>query len=125
MKTPFPFDCESAQVLENHGGLRIVDKEGRRIAVEHRFMRLCLSLDDKRTEAIKQIKYKGASYREVILAWLAGCIHYTSLQPELRNELMQYMRSIQRKSLKKQDCAMFWHNLSFSLPPSRLGSSIR
>ena len=99
MKTPFPFDCESAQVMENEGGLLVVDKEGRRIAVEHRFMRLCLSLDDKRTEAIKQIKYKGTSYRQVLLAWLAACISYTSLQPELRKELMQYVRSIQRKIL--------------------------
>ena len=99
MKTPFPFDCESAQVLENHGGLRMVDKEGRSIAVEHKFLRLCLSLDDKRTEAIKQIKYKGTGYREVVLAWLAACIRYTSLQPELREELMQYVRSIQRKIL--------------------------
>ena len=99
MKTPFPFDCESAQVLENHGGLRMVDKEGRSIAVEHKFLRLCLSLDDKRTEAIKQIKYKGTGYREVVLAWLAACIRYTSLQPELREELSYYVRSIQRKIL--------------------------
>ena len=35
MKTPFPFDCESAQVLENHSGLLVVDNEGRSIAVEH------------------------------------------------------------------------------------------
>ena len=99
MKTPFPFDCESAQVMENEGGLLVVDKEGRRIAVEHKFLRLCLSLDDKRTEVIKQIKYEGASYRDVVLAWLAACIRYTSLQPELREELMQYVRSIQRKIL--------------------------
>ena len=99
MKSPFPFDCESAQVLENHGGLRIVDKEGRNIALEHTYERLCLSLDDKRTEVIKQIKYEGASYRDVVLAWLAACIRYTSLQPELREELMQYVRSIQRKIL--------------------------
>lgn len=99
MKTPFPLDCESAQVMENEGGLLVVDKEGRRIAVEHKFLRLCLSLDDKRTEVIKQIKYEGASYREVILAWLVACIRYTSLQPELREELMQYAHSIQRKIL--------------------------
>ena len=99
MKTPFPLDCESAQVLENDGGLLVVDKEGRSIAVEHKFMRLCLSLDDKRTEAIKQIKYKGTGYREVVLAWLAACIRYTSLQPELREELSYYVRSIQRKIL--------------------------
>ena len=99
MKTPFPFDCESAQVMENDGGLLVVDKEDRSIALEHRFQRLCLSLDDKRTEGIKQIKYEGASYREVVLAWLAACIRYTSLQPELREELMQYAHSIQRKIL--------------------------
>ena len=99
MKTPFPFDCESAQVLENGCGLRVVDKEGRSIALEHESQWLCLSLDDKRTEGIKQIKYENASYREVIHAWLAACIRYTSLQPELREELMQYVRSIQRKIL--------------------------
>ena len=99
MKTPFPFDCESAQVMENEGGLLVVDKEGRRIAVEHKSQRLCLSLDDMRAEVIKQIKYEGASYRDVVLAWLAACIRYTSLQPELREELMQYVRSIQRKIL--------------------------
>lgn len=97
MKTPFSFDCESAQVMENAGGLLIVDKEDRSIALEHKSQRLCLSLDDKRTEAIKQIKYEGASYREVVLAWLAACIRYTSLQPELREELTQYAHSIQRK----------------------------
>jgi len=97
MKMPFPFDCESAKVLENQGGLQVVDKEERSIALEHESQRLCLSLDDKRTEAIKQIKYEGASHREVVLAWLAACIRYTSLQPELREELMQYARSIQRK----------------------------
>ena len=84
MKTPFPFDCESAQVLENAGGMLVVDKEGRSIAIKHKRHRLFLSLDDKRTEAIKQIKYEGTSYREVVLAWLAACIRYTSLQPELR-----------------------------------------
>ena len=90
VKTPFPFDCESAQVLENDDGLLVVDKEGRSIVIKHRFQRLCLSLDDKRTEGVKQIKYVGASYREIVLAWLAACIRYTSLQPELREELMQY-----------------------------------
>ena len=90
IKTPFPFDCESAQVLENDDGLLVVDKEGRSIVIKHRFQRLCLSLDDKRTEGVKQIKYVGASYREIVLAWLAACIRYTSLQPELREELMQY-----------------------------------
>jgi hypothetical protein len=97
MKTPFPFDCESAQVLENHSGLLVIDKEGISIALEHEFQRLCLSLIDKRTEVIKQFKYEGASYREVVLAWLSACIQYTSLQPELRKELTQYARSIQRK----------------------------
>ena len=97
MKTPFPFDCESAQVLENDSGLQVVDKEERSIAVEYKSQRLCLSLNDKRTEDIKQIKYECASYREVILAWLAACIRYTSLQPELREELMRYAHSIQRK----------------------------
>ena len=97
MKTPFSFDCESAQVLENDGDLLVVDKEGRIIALEHKSQRLCLSLDDKRTEGIKQIEYDGKNYREVILAWLAACIQYTSLQPELRKELTRYARSIQRK----------------------------
>ena len=97
MKTPFPFDCESAQVLENDGGLLVIDNEDRSIAVVHKRQRLCLSLDDKRTEGVKQIKYEGSSYRDVVLAWLAACIRYTSLQPELREELMQYARSIQRK----------------------------
>ena len=96
MKTPFPFDCESAQVLENDDGLLVVDKEGRSIIIKHRFQRLCLSLDDKRIEGVKQIKYVGASYREVVLAWLVACIRYTSLQPELRDELSQYARFIQR-----------------------------
>lgn len=99
MKTPFPLDCESAQVMENAGGLLVVDKEGRSIALEHESQRLCLSLDDNRTEAIKQIKYEDVGYREVVLAWLAACIRYTSLQPELREELSYYVRSIQRKIL--------------------------
>jgi hypothetical protein len=97
MKTPFPFDCESAQVLENDGGLLVVDEEGRSIAIKHKCQQLSLSIDDKRTEDIKQIIYEGTNYREVILAWLAACIRYTSLQPELREELMQYARIIQRK----------------------------
>ena len=96
MKTPFSFGCESAHVLENDGGLQVVDKEGRSIALEHAYQQLCLSLDDKRTEGVKQIKYEGSSYREAVLAWLAACIRYTSLQPELRKELTQYVRSIQR-----------------------------
>ena len=94
MKTPFPFDCESAQVLENHSGLLVVDKEGRSFSVEHKRHRLFLSLDDKRTDGVNQIKYKGRYYREIVLAWLKACIHYTSLQPELREELTQYARSI-------------------------------
>lgn len=99
MKTPFPFDCESARIVENDGGLLVVDKEDRNIALEHKHHRLILSLDDKRAEGIKQIEYDGKNYREVILAWLAACIRYTSLQPELREELTQYARSIQRKIL--------------------------
>ena len=96
MKTPFPFDCESAQVLENDYGLLVVDKEGRSIVIKHRFQRLRLTLNDKQTEGVKQIKYVDASYREVVLAWLTACIQYTSLQPELRKELTRYARSIQR-----------------------------
>ena len=95
MKMPFPFDCESAQVLENEGGLLVVDNEGRNIALEHKFLRLSLSLNDTRTKGIKQIIYEGASYCEVVLAWLAACIRYTSLQPELRKELSHYVHSIQ------------------------------
>lgn len=96
MKTPFPFDCESAQVLENDGGLLVVDEEGRSIAIKHKCQQLNLSIDDKRTEDIKQIIYEGTNYREVILAWLAACIQYTSLQPELRKELTQHVHFIQR-----------------------------
>ena len=95
MKTPFPFDCESAQVLENDGGLLVVDNERRSVVIKHRFQRLCLSLNDKQ-EGVKQIRYVGASYREVVLAWLSACIRYTSLQPELRKELSHYVHSIQR-----------------------------
>ena len=98
-KRPFPFDSESAQVLENDYGLLVVDKEGRSIVIKHRFQRLCLSLDDKRTEGVKQIEYDGKNYREVILAWLSACIRYTSLQPELREELMRYAHFIKRKIL--------------------------
>ena len=97
MKTPFPFDCESAQVLENDGGLLVIDNEDRSIAVVHKRHQLNLSLDDKRTEGIKQIEYDGKNYREIILAWLVACIRYTSLQPELREELAHYARSIHRK----------------------------
>ena len=97
MKTPFPFDCESAQVLEDKDRLRVVDKEGRSFAVEHKSHRLSLSLDDKRIDGANQINYKGRYYREIVLAWLKACIHYTSLQPELREELNQYVCFIQRK----------------------------
>lgn len=96
MKTPFPFDCESARVLENDGGLLVVDEEGRSITIKHKCQQLSLSIDDKRTEDIKQIIYEGTNYREVILAWLAACIQYTSLQPELRKELTQHVHFIQR-----------------------------
>ena len=93
-KRPFPFDCESAQVSPN---LLIVDNQGRSIAVEHKRNRLSLTLNDQGTEAPALIEYKGEAYRQVILAWLAACIQYTSLQPELRKELTRYARSIQRK----------------------------
>ena len=96
METPFPFDYESAQVMEGEGNLLVTDKVGRTITIAIKCHRLCISLDDKRTEAVKQIKYKGRSYREVVLAWLKACIHYTSLQPELRNELGQYAGVIQK-----------------------------
>ena len=95
-KRPFPFDCESAQISPN---LMIVDNQGRSIAVEYKRNRLGLTLNDRRTGAPANIEYKGEAYRQVILAWLAACIRYTSLQPELRKELMQYVRSIQRKIL--------------------------
>ena len=97
MKTPFPFDCESEKVLVNDNDLLVVDKEGSSIAVKHKCHRLYLSLNDKRTDGVNQIKYEGASYHKVGLAWLAACIRYTSLQPELREELNQYMYVIQRK----------------------------
>ena len=93
-KRPFPFDCESAQVSTN---LMIVDNQGRSIAVKHRHNRLSLTLNDQRTEAPALIEYKGEAYRQVILAWLTACIRYTSLQPELRNELTQYANSIRRR----------------------------
>ena len=92
-KTPFPFDCKSAQVSPN---LMIVDKQGRSISVEHRRNRLSLTLNDQCAEALTHIEYKGKAYRQVVLDWLAACIRYTSLQPELRKELTQYVRSIQR-----------------------------
>lgn len=97
MKTPFPFDCESARVIEDNGRLLVVDKEGKSIGIENKRRQLSLSLNDKRTDGIRQIKYKGRCYCEVVLAWLKACIRYTSLQPELRNELCQYARSIAKK----------------------------
>ena len=92
-KRPFPFDCESAQVSSD---LMIVDNQGRSIAVKHRRNWLGLTLNDQRTETPANIEYKGEAYRQVILAWLAACIRYTSLQPELRKELTGYAHSIQR-----------------------------
>ena len=96
MKTPFPLDCESAKVFDKDNCLLVVDKDDRSITIENKCPQLNLSLNDKRTEGVKQIEYKGRSYREVILAWLNACIHYTSLQPELRKELTEYARSVQK-----------------------------
>ncbi len=93
-KRPFPFDCESAQVSPN---LRIIDNQGRSVIVEQRRNRLSLTLNDQRSETSAFIEYKGEAYRRVLLDWLATCIRYTSLQPELRNELSQYAKSIRRK----------------------------
>ena len=93
-KRPFPFDCESAQITPN---LMIVDNQGRSIAVEQRRNRLSLTLNDRRSETSANIEYKGKAYRQVILAWLAACIRYTSLQPELRKELTRYAKHIQRR----------------------------
>ena len=93
-KRPFPFDCESAQVSPN---LMIVDNQGRSIAVEYMRNRLSLTLNDQGTEAPALIEYKGETYRQVIFAWLAACIQYTSLQPELRKELTGYAQSFQRR----------------------------
>ena len=93
-KRPFPFDCESAQVSPN---LMIVDNQGRSIAVEHRRNRLSLTLNDQRSETPARIKYKGEAYRLVLFDWLAACIRYTSLQPELRKELTMYTKHIQRR----------------------------
>lgn len=93
-KRPFPFDCESAQVSPN---LMIVDNQGRSIAVEHKRNRLSLTLNDQQSETSPPIEYKGEAYRQVLLAWLAACIRYTSLQPELRKELTIYTKHIQRR----------------------------
>ena len=94
-KRPFPFNCESAQVSPN---LLIVDNQGRSIAIEHKRKRLSLTLNDQRSETSPPIEYKGEAYRQVILDWLAACIRYTSLQPELRKELTRYVQSIQRRT---------------------------
>jgi len=93
-KRPFPFDCETAQVNPN---LMIVDNQGRSISIEHRRNRLSLTLNDQRSETSAFIEYKGEAYRRVLLDWLAACIRYTSLQPELRNELTGYAQYIQRR----------------------------
>ena len=93
-KRPFPFDCESAQVSSD---LMIVDNQGRSIAVEQRRNRLSLTLNDQRSETSAFIEYKGEAYRRVLLDWLAACIRYTSLQPELRKELTIYTKHIQRR----------------------------
>ena len=95
-KRPFPFDCESAQVSPD---MLIVDNQGRSIAVEHRRNRLSLTLNDQRSEASAFIEYKGEAYRRVLLDWLAACIRYTSLQPELRNELTGYAQYIKRTTI--------------------------
>ena len=75
----------------------IVDNQGRSIAVEQRRNRLGLTLNDHRSETPALIEYKGEAYRQIILDWLAACIRYTSLQPELRKELTRYTQSIQRR----------------------------
>ena len=93
---PFSFDCDSARVLDGPG-LSVVDKEGRSIAIKHKWNRLILTLNDKRPEAVNKIKYKGEDYRLVMFAWLIACIRYTSLQPELRKELTMYTKHIQRR----------------------------
>ena len=93
-KRPFPFDCETAQVGPN---LMIIDNQGRSISIAHNRNRLSLTLNDQNTEALSQIEYKGKAYRQVILDWLAACIRYTSLQPELHKELTKYAQSIQRR----------------------------
>ena len=93
-KRPFPFDCETARVNPN---LMIVDTQGRTIVVEHKRNRLSLALNDQHTEALSHIEYEGKAYRQVMLTWLSACIQYTSLQPELRNELTQYVKAIRRR----------------------------
>lgn len=93
-KRPFSFDCDSAQIIDGPV-LSVIDKEGRSITINHKRNRLSLILDDKRPDAVNQITFKGKEYRLVMLAWLTGCIQYTSLQPELRDELTGYSKDIQ------------------------------
>ena len=95
-KRPFPFDCETALVNPN---LMIVDNQGRSIAVVHNCNRLSLTLNDQHVETLSHIEYKGKVYRQVILDWLTACMRYTSLQPELRNELTRYARGLSKKML--------------------------
>ena len=97
-KRPFPFDCESAQVSSD---LMIVDNQRRSIAVEHKHNRLNLTLNAQCTVAPALIEYKGKAYRQVLLDWLAACIRYTSLQPELRKELTGYAQSIKRTTISQ------------------------
>ena len=97
-KRPFPFDCESAKVSSD---LMIVDNHGRSIAVEYKRNRLSLTLNDQRTEVPSHIEYKGESYRQVFLDWLAACIRYTSLQPKLRKELTGYAQYIKRTTISQ------------------------
>ena len=94
-KRPFSFDCDSAQIIDVPV-LSVVDKEGRSITINHKRNRLSLILNDKKPNVINQIKYRGEDYRLVMFAWLIACIRYTSLQPELRDELLEYAMSIQR-----------------------------
>ena len=93
-KRPFPFDCESAQVSSD---LIIVDNQRRSIAVEHKLNRLSLTLNDQCTVAPTLIEYQGKAYCQVLFDWLAACIRYTSLQPELRKELTRYAQYIQKR----------------------------
>ena len=97
-KRPFPFDCESAQVSPN---LRIIDNQGRSVIVVQRRNRLSLTLNDQRSETSALIEYKGKAYRQVFLDWLAACIRYTSLQPELRKELTRYAQYIKRTTISQ------------------------
>ncbi len=69
-KRPFPFDCESAQVSSD---LRIVDNQGRSIAVEHRRNQLSLTLNDQHTEVPAHIEYKGKACRQVISLTSNSC----------------------------------------------------